>query len=238
MVQGGDLGYGVARYVALTYPQHCKAHHINMAIPSEPTAEKHPDLHAQIETTPLTDWDKEGKARSAKHSTEGVGYMMIQSTRPQTISYALAANPVALLAWIYDKLHEWADGYKWTDDEILTWISIYEFSTPGPTASVKIYYDEAKSQPAPFFWICGQEYAKGSLLGVSRFPGELSLPPKLWLHTMGKVVFIREHNVGGHFAAYEVPEALVGDLKEMFGRGGGAFGCVEDKNGYGDEANE
>lgn len=236
VVQGGDLGYGVARYLALTYPSHCKAHHLNLAIPAEPSPEKHPELHAKLQETPLTEWEKRGLEVAANHGTEGTGYMMIQSTRPLTISYALAANPVALLAWIYDKLHAWTDKYPWTDDEVLTWISIYEFSTPGPTATVKIYYDEAKAKPAPFFWVGGSEYAEGSLLGVSRFPNELNLKPKLWHHTMGKVVFMREHDKGGHFAAWEAPEMLVRDLKDMFGKGGGAEGCVKGRSGYpGDE---
>ena len=32
----------------------------------------------------------------------------------------LADSPVALLAWIYEKSHDWTDDYPWTDDEILT----------------------------------------------------------------------------------------------------------------------
>ena len=121
---------------------------------------------------------------------------------------------------------------QWTDDENLTWMSVYEFSTAGAAASLKIYYDEAHAQPAGIFYVGGQEYAEGSKLGISRFPAELCLRPKLWHETMGDVVFMREHEKGGHFAAWEVPEALVGDLREMFGRAGGAFGCVEGRFGF------
>ncbi|TCD68986.1 hypothetical protein EIP91_009208 [Steccherinum ochraceum] len=38
----------------------------------------------------------------------------------------------------------------------------------------------------------------------------------LWMRTTGNVVYESEHPAGGHFAAYEQPEALVGDLREMF----------------------
>ena len=41
-----------------------------------------------------------------------------------------------------------------------------------------------------------------------------------------------EHENGGHFPAHEKPEELVGDLRRMFGRGGGAFGVVQGKDGY------
>ena len=40
------------------------------------------------------------------------------------------------------------------------------------------------------------------------------------------------HDRGGHLAAYEVPELLVGDLRKMFGRDGPAFGVVGGKSGY------
>lgn len=42
---------------------------------------------------------------------------MEQSTQPQTLGYSLADSPVGLLAWIYEKLVNWTDGYKWSDDE-------------------------------------------------------------------------------------------------------------------------
>ena len=45
-------------------------------------------------------------------------------------------------------------------------------------------------------------------------------------------MFTGEHDKGGHFAAFEQPEALAGDLRKMYGRGGGAFGVVPGKSGY------
>lgn len=45
-------------------------------------------------------------------------------------------------------------------------------------------------------------------------------------------VYQSEHGKGGHFAAWEMPEAIVGDLRNMFGRGGPCFGIVEGKDGY------
>lgn len=48
---------------------------------------------------------------------EGSGYAKQQSTKPQTLGYALQDSPVGLLAWIYEKLVVWTDEYPWTDDE-------------------------------------------------------------------------------------------------------------------------
>lgn len=58
------------------------------------------------------------------------------------------------------------------------------------------------------------------------------MPPRVWGRTLGEVVFEGEHGDGGHFAAHERPEYLAGDLKRMFGRGGGAFGVVGGREGY------
>ena len=44
MAQGGDTGYLIARMLAQLYPEHCVAHHINMAVPREPNPEKHPKV--------------------------------------------------------------------------------------------------------------------------------------------------------------------------------------------------
>jgi pimeloyl-ACP methyl ester carboxylesterase len=238
VVQGGDLGYGIARYLALTYPSNVPAHHINLAIPREPTLTSNPLLFAKSQATPLSDYEKAGLAQTAYHLKEGTGYSAIQNTRPQTIGIALTTHPVALLAWIYDKLHAWTDSYPWTPDEILTWISIYLFSTAGPSSSLKIYYDEAHPLNPSIRGIFGSNggmYSSGSKLGVSRFPKELCLRPKLWHEGMGPLVFMREHDKGGHFAAWEVPERLVGDLRDMFGRGGGAESVIQGSSGFGEE---
>ena len=53
-----------------------------------------------------------------------------------------------------------------------------------------------------------------------------------WVHTMGKVVFQATHEKGGHFAAFERPDALAGDLRKMLGKGGPAYGVVPGKDGY------
>lgn len=53
---------------------------------------------------------------------------------------------------------------------------------------------------------------------------------------MGNVVFEADHDKGGHFAAYEVPELLVDDLRRMFGKGGVAYGVVDGRNGYSETA--
>jgi hypothetical protein len=163
------------------------------------------------------------------------------------LGYSLGDSPVGLLAWIYEKLVNWTDDYPWTDDEgtrslkfsfishltstraVLTWISIYWFSRAGPAASLRIYYEAAKAgdwDPAT------QNLSSNVAFGISRFPKDLVIRPKTWVRSLGHVVFEREHDSGGHFAAHEKPDELVDDLRAMFGRGGPAFGVVKAQTGY------
>lgn len=132
------------------------------------------------------------------------GYNLLQSTKPQTVAYALQDSPVALLAWIYEKLHDWADDYPWTDDEILTWISIYQFSRAGPGATPRIYY-EVMHTSSNKEDVHGRMFTYGDLLestlnvklGLTYNPNELDIVPKLWGRTLGDVVYEAENERGG-----------------------------------------
>ena len=49
---------------------------------------------------------------------------------------------------------------------------------------------------------------------------------------IGPLVYESDNDKGGHFAAWERPDVISGDLKKMFGKGGPCFGIVEGKDGY------
>ena len=232
VVQGGDLGYLVARFIAMKYgSKHCKAYHINSAAPSAPTATSHPDIFAKTNATPLSETEIAGLKRAELFSKEGNRYYREQATKPQTIGYSMTDSPVGLLAWIYEKLHDWSDKYPWTDDEILTWVSIYCFSRAGAAATSCVYYEMEHRQPAAF--TAAQAYTDVPL-GIARFSKDLVLLPKLWNHTLGPIVFESEYESGGHFAAWERPDAVVQDLRTMFKEGGGAYKCITNRSGYKD----
>lgn len=214
-----------------------------MALPREPKQEEFPELYErwQKEKDNLTPFEKACQERGKQFYESGFAYYQLHSTKPQTIGSAIASSPVALLAWIYEKLHDWSDHkhYKWTEDEILTWISIYYFSTPGPAATQRIYYEEQHASTSAF--MAGGAYIDVPL-GIAHFPKELGGRPKLWHQTMGPVVHESFWDYGGHFAAYERPDAIVQDLREMMGREGkakegkGAYGvCGAGRLGYEDE---
>jgi hypothetical protein len=204
------------------------ASHINYVDPAEtPSFITQPFLAFKHAITPYSKLEEEGIARSKWFQKEGSGYNQIQSTKPQTLGYGLADSPVALLAWVYEKLHDWSDDHPWTDDEILTWVSIYWFSTAGPAASIRIYYETVHAGVGDI-----GKYIPGVKLGLAYFPKDLEVPPRAWGRTLGPVVFESEYESGGHFAAHERPEQLVDDLFKMFGKGGGAYGVIEGIEGY------
>jgi pimeloyl-ACP methyl ester carboxylesterase len=185
--QGGDWGFYITRIMGVLYPEHVLASHINMVRAHPPALASQPALALRHAITPYTEAEKAGIERSNWFIDQGQAYRILQSTRPQTLSYAFADSPVALLAWIYEKLVDWTDGYAWTDDEILTWISIYWFSTAGPNAHVRIYYeaqhnptDDVPNRDRASVWV---DRVK---LGLAHFPKELSVVPRIWGGTMGR----------------------------------------------------
>lgn len=227
--------FRITRAMSLLFPDNCLATHFNRDTGSKPKWASNPFLAAQHALTPYTKRERDGFERSAWFREEGSGYHLLQSTKPQTLGYALTDSPVALLAWIYEKLHDWTEGYPWTEDEVCLWISIYWFSTTGPAANIRIYYESVHS------WYSGKlgkvtrkrvnEYIPRVKIGMSHFPRDIRVYPKTWNRVAGNVVFQKEYDRGGHFAAWERPDAIVSDLREMFGKNSGAYGVIKGKNG-------
>jgi pimeloyl-ACP methyl ester carboxylesterase len=229
VTQGGDWGYFLSRLLSHRYPSHVRACHLYTIRAYPPSITQHPLLYIRNLLTPLSPFERAGQSRTTWFETSGSAYGALHSTAPQTLSYALH-SPLALLAWIYEKLHTWTDAYPWTDDEILTWISIYAFSRAGPHASIRIYYEAQHVDPGLRERLIRSWMPQP--LGLSYFPKELQIGRLLWGRTLGKVVLERTYERGGHFAAWECPEEVVRDLREMCGRGGGAEGVVEGRCGF------
>ncbi|PHH60509.1 hypothetical protein CDD81_1599 [Ophiocordyceps australis] len=223
VTQGGDWGAIITRMMGVLYPEHCLASHVNFLV-VRPSIPQYLTLALTHAFKWCTGWHSQlerGRlARSFWYLTQGSGYMMVQANQPANIGLAFADSPVALLAWVYEKLHNWTDEYPWTDDEVLTWISIYQFSTAGAAASVRIYYEAYHSQRDTTMK-CAR-YVPRVPLGISYFPKDLLAPPRDVGRAAGPVVFEAEHDQGGHFAAYECPQQLCKDIGAMFGPEGGA----------------
>lgn len=168
--------------------------------------------------------EKAGLERTQEFAKTGSEYSHIHKTRPHTPGFALTDSPFGLLAWIYEKLRDWTDDYPWMDDEILTWISIYVFSGAGPDASIQLYY-EIDNPPKPIVGkLSGtmESFMKyhTTPLGLSYFPKDVIMLPSSWEQILGPVVFEKRHVEGGHFAAWEKPEEVAEDVREMVRKAG------------------
>jgi microsomal epoxide hydrolase len=245
----------IARTIAQFYSQHTQAIHLNFIPVTPPYPWRSPyQFIKSLISVPFSAKDRGFIARSVGYLTRGNAYMKQQETRPQTLGYGLHDSPIGLLAWIYDKMHSWSDDYPWTDEEILTWVSVYYFSTAGPMASTRIYYEasapkraddhmsDGGSQVDPqekvdlkymsLAQVLGARAPQSVRFAVAQFREELVMWPMAWYRSIGNVVQEKEYDHGGHFAAWEVPELLAADLKEFLGREGPAFGAVADRDGY------
>ncbi|MEA2594532.1 MAG: epoxide hydrolase [Thermomicrobiales bacterium] len=146
-----------------------------------------------------------------------MGYMHIQGTRPQTLTYGLVDSPAGQLAWIVEKFKEWTDPAAALPedavdrDHLLTNVMLYWLTgTAGSAAN--LYYETYHD---PSLWAPGE---RGTVpTGVA-----VSLTQDVAIRRFAE----REHNVvhwsefdrGGHFAAMEVPEFLVEDVRAFFQR--------------------
>ncbi|KAG2155833.1 Alpha/Beta hydrolase protein [Suillus bovinus] len=212
ITQGGDWGFVITRRMAAKYGgKHVKAWHTNFPMADPPTW-KSPLSYLSYLLTPFSAEEKAGFERTARYRNKGSGYFVEQRSFPQTLAYGLTDSPVALLAWIYEKLVTWTDDYKWTDDQVLTWISIYWFSRVWPGAAHRIY-----SEVYSDFYDIGRTNYPTVPMGASYFPKEILVFPSAWEATLPPL---------------SGPVQLVEDMRKMFANGGPAFAIVPRKSGY------
>ena len=140
------------------------------------------------------------------------GYSKQQSTGPQTLGYGLADSPMGQAAWIMEKFYQWTDcnGHPeiiLSRDELLDNVMLYWL--PGAAASsARIYWES--------FGATGTEPIELPV-GCSIFPKEIFQTSERWaIKCFAQLVHFNEMEKGGHFAAFEQPEAFVEELRACF----------------------
>ena len=168
--QGGDFGAFVAPDLGRVDAEHLVGVHVNAATMGFVPFGDIPE--AELAT--LTPTEKERLQRMQNYLTEGNGYFQIQSTRPQTLSYALTDSPAGQLAWIVEKFKEWTNsGHALPEDvisrdEILTDVSVYWFTGTAGSAANVAYYESMHSGDWPV--------PSGVPTGVAVFAEEPAVP--------------------------------------------------------------
>jgi pimeloyl-ACP methyl ester carboxylesterase len=138
------------------------------------------------------------------------GYNQMNGTRPQTIAAALSDSPVAQLA--YNELFEnFGNGTSLvTVDQVLTQVSLYWLTNTSATA-VRYHYSEGHSGAKP-------AVSQGRI-GVAVFAHDFQTIRPLAERDNANIVHWSEFDRGGHYAALEVPDLVVGDLRRFFSSG-------------------
>ncbi|KAJ5215014.1 Alpha/Beta hydrolase protein [Penicillium chermesinum] len=237
VTQGGDWGYYITRTMAVQYPDSVMATHLNLDHGFCPPAlYKYPHLTVEKPVMREPEIGSAGSEGWGWFLDESQGYRALQATKPTGTSYGITDSPVALLSWLYEKLHDWSDKYPWSEEEVCSWVSIYWFSTAGPGASVRIYHEAThtwKTENAtPLNPVRTPGWIDSAKIGYSHFPLGLPFDPRPWIRKLGPISFGRHHEHGGHFFAWEVPDSFVKDVRDMFRRGADAHGVVPGHTGY------
>jgi pimeloyl-ACP methyl ester carboxylesterase len=206
--QGGDWGSAISTALGLKHAQRIIGIHLNYIagrfllggtlnqIPDDEIAKSYlAELRAW--------WDLEG------------GYSHVQSTKPQTLGYALNDSPVGLAAWIVEKFRTWSDCAGeleriFTRDELLTNVMIY-WVTETLNSSARLYY-ETREQPLQLSPTNRVEVP----VAMAVFPKELPIPPRSLAERGYNILRWTVMPRGGHFAAMEQPGLLAQDIREFF----------------------
>jgi pimeloyl-ACP methyl ester carboxylesterase len=223
VAQGGDQGAAVTDDMAHQGPEGLVGVHMNL-------------LRAALGNTgnlpSQSDEERAALEEIGTFRTSGFGYFLEQSTRPQTIGYALLDSPIALAGWMLD--HDTDSYYKiarafvdgqptggLTRDHILDNITLYWLTATGASAA-RSYWEggRAAAQAA------GKTPPAVSIpVGFTAFPGEIFRAPRSWAETLyPTLVYFNKAEKGGHFAAWEEPEIFAQELRGAFSslRNGGS----------------
>jgi pimeloyl-ACP methyl ester carboxylesterase len=212
--QGGDWGAVISRELGRTKTGEIIGVHLNL-IPdsgasSEPSEDELSVLSPAERERTLASWE-----RTRHWTSEKQGYADLQTTRPQTLSYALTDSPVGQLAWIAEKFQEWTDTRDRPEgavrrDRLLTNVMLY-WLTRTAGSSARIYYERAHAD----YWGKPPEPSNAPT-ALAAFPEENFVPLRHIAEQTNNIVRWTEFDRGGHFAAMEQPDLLVADIREFF----------------------
>ena len=204
---GGDWGSRISRDLGVIDPDRVVGVHVT-GVPGQPAPE---------DVATLTDEERSRLDRGRRFRDDGAGYAQLQATRPQTLAYALTDSPAGQLAWIVEKFKEWTDSSDAPEDAVdrdllLTNVTIY-WLTATAGSSARLYYEAGHTGE----WGAPAEPSR-TPTGVMAFPHEIALPIRRFAERKNDIVQWTEFDRGGHFAAMEEPDLVLGDVRTFFRR--------------------
>jgi len=127
-----------------------------------------------------------------------------QANQPQTLAHALADSPSGQLAWIGQLL-----GDALTPDDILTNASIYWFTNTA-ASSARFYFENRD-------WFAHAESGSTSVpIGLASFAYDFRPVRRFAERDHSNIVHWKTYERGGHWAAHDATDLLIGDIREFF----------------------
>jgi len=216
VAQGGDWGAVITDQMGLLAPPELLGIHVNMPGIFPADIDKAAFSGAPAPSGLSAD-EKVAYERLQFVYQKGIAYGFQMGLRPQTL-YGIADSPVGLAAYFldhdarsYELIARVFDGKSegLTRDDILDNITI-TWLTNTALSGARLYWE---------YWGKGYFNAKGVSIpvAVSVFPDELYPAPRSWAErAYPKLIHYNKLDKGGHFAAWEQPELLVGELRVAF----------------------
>jgi pimeloyl-ACP methyl ester carboxylesterase len=214
--QGGDWGAIVTELMGVQAPPELVGIHTNMANVIPLDIDKLAFSGAPAPANLSAD-EKLAYERLSFVYAKGIGYGFQLGLRPQTM-YGIADSPVGLAAYFldhdarsYEMIARVFDGKSegLTRDDVLDNITL-TWLTNTALSGARLYWE---NKGASFFAIKGVTVPTA----VSVFPDELYPAPRSWAEkAYPKLIYYNKLPKGGHFAAWEQPELLVGELRAAF----------------------
>ncbi len=210
LAQGGDWGSMVTSWLGKNHGTvdgkgGCRGIHLNMmAMRPTPAIPQSPEETAWLQRSQMM------------MQMEGA-YLMQQATKPQTLAMALMDSPMGTAAWILEKFHGWSDLRErgllevYTRDQLLTNVMIYLVNDAIATS---VWYYNALFQEGGASLPEGERCETPT--AFASYPGEeyILAPPQSWVKRAYNLTRWTDMTRGGHFAAMEVPEDFVADLRD------------------------
>jgi pimeloyl-ACP methyl ester carboxylesterase len=199
VAHGSDFGAEVVTQLALAHPDRVVALHLS-------TFDWRPHL-----SRPLSAIEREYVEARERAGERESAYDELQSTKPQSLGYALNDSPAGLAGWILEKWRSWSDcdgdviGY-FGADFLCALLTVY-WATETATSAARLYYEHRWRQPP----LGPGDYVEVPT-AVALFAAGEPAPPREWAERLFNVRRWTEMPRGGHFAATEEPRLLATDI--------------------------
>ena len=198
---GGDMGRGVTCYLAARYPREVRGIHLTDV-----------GLAGDLTTAPdaeLSPAELAYKRRAAEWVRREGAYINIQSSKPQTLAWALSDSPAGMAAWITEKYHAWSDWPLLTMDDLCDSLTLYWLTNTAAT-SVRAYHGNAFTLPP-----LGKIEVPTA---IAAFPHDVLPVPRAWIERHYPLVMYTEMPRGGHFTALEQPAEFAENVSQFLHR--------------------